>query len=128
MTLREIIKQIFCINEEEDNLSGKLPFRINVYGSEGENPHFHYEINGIKGCIRLDIPKYFCHEFYHEGLPSSEKKIIIRWLRNNWLDCVKAWNKDSKQKKIPEIAENIPNYNLLPNLQPNGKLAKGDRM
>ena len=72
------------LNEEEDSLSGKLPYSINVYGKEGENPHLHYKINGIEGCIRLDIPRYFCHETYHEGLPSREKKIIImRYYRDN---------------------------------------------
>ena len=125
MNLKEIIEKVLF--EEEDSLSGKLPYSINVYGKEGENPHLHYKINGIEGCIRLDISRYFCHESYHEGLPSREKKIIINWLKLNWLKCVQTWNKDSKQDKIPEDTNIMPNYNLLPNLQPNGKLAKGDR-
>ena len=84
-------------------------------------------INVIEGSIRLDIPRYFCHESYHEGLPSREKKIIINWLKLNWLKCAQIWNKDSNQDKIPEDINIMPNYNLLPNLQSNGKLANGDR-
>ena len=125
MNLREIIEKVLL--EEEDSLSGKLPYSINVYGKEGKNPHLHYKINGIEGCIRLDIPRYFCHESYHEDLPSKEKKIIINWLKFNWLRCVQTWNKDSNQDKLPEDISKMPNYYLLPNLQPNGKLAKEDR-
>ena len=125
MNFKDVIDKI--LTEEEDNLTGKLSFRINVYGREGKNPHLHYMINDIEGCIRLDIPRYFCHETYHEGLPSKEKKIITRWLKLNWLRCVKVWNKDSNQDKLPENTDAMPDYNLLPNLQPNGKLSDGDR-
>ena len=45
MNLKETIEKVLF--EEEDSLSGKLPYSINVYGKEGENPHLHYKINGI---------------------------------------------------------------------------------
>ena len=48
---------------------------------------------------------------------------MINWLTTNWQRCVDIWNKDSKQ----EVNCQMPDYNLLPNLQPNGKLAKEDR-
>jgi len=125
MNLKEIIDS--TLNEEEDNLTGKLSYNVNVYGREGKEPHLHYMISGIEGCIRLNEPRYFCHDPRHEGLPSKEKKIIIRWLKDNWLRCVQTWNKDSNQDKLPEDIDLMPDYNLLPNLQPNGKLAKEDR-
>ena len=34
MNLKEIIDNV--LNEEEDSLSGKLPYSINVYGKEGK--------------------------------------------------------------------------------------------
>ena len=124
MNLKEIIDNVL---NEEDGLNGKDIRKINVYGSEGKNPHLHYYFPTVEGCIRLDKPRYFCHESYHEGLPSRQEKIIINWLKLNWLKCVQTWNKASKQDKIPEDTNIMPNYNLLPNLQPNGKLAKEDR-
>ena len=48
-------------------------------------------------------------------------------IKFNWLRCVQTCNKDSNQDKLPEDASKMPNYYLLPNLQPNGKLAKEDR-
>ena len=49
MNLREIIEKILL--EEEDSLSGKLPYSINVYGKEGENPHLHYKNNGNRNKL-----------------------------------------------------------------------------
>ena len=124
MKLDEAYKIIL---EEENNVLNSNGIKINVYGKEGNDPHLHYYFPNVEGCIRLDIPRYFCHESYHEGLPSKEKKIIINWLKLNWLRCVQTWNKDSNQDKLPEDINKMPNYHLLPNLQPNGKLAKEDR-
>lgn len=123
MKFKELFNNI--INEEESSLNGLLEPKINVYGSEGEKPHLHYAFkNGKQGCIRLDIPRYFCHEPYYEGMNSYEKKKMLLFLRANWQRCVDTWNKDSKQEKVNC---QMPDYNLLPNLQLNGKLAKEDR-
>ena len=75
MNLREIIEKVLL--EEEDSLSGKLPYSINVYGKEGENPHLHYKINGIEGCIRLDIPRYYFTNLYLEGKLDLEPIISV---------------------------------------------------
>lgn len=118
-------KELFdTLLNEEDGLNGKDIRKINVYGSEGKNPHLHYYFPTVEGCIRLDKPRYFCHEPHHEGLNAKDKKYMINWLATNWQRCVDIWNKDSKQEKVNC---QIPDYNLLPNLQPNGKLAKEDR-
>ena len=110
---------------EEDSMNGREPQKIWVFGNEGENPHLHYRIDGVEGCIRLDIPRYFCHESYHEGLNSSARKYMIKWLGINWKRCVDKWNKDSKQDKVQNKI--MLDYRLLPKLQPNGKLASEDR-
>ena len=49
---------------------------------------------------------------------------MIKWLETNWTRCVEQWNRDSKQDKVNC---SMPNYNLLPKLGINGKLAKEDR-
>jgi hypothetical protein len=121
MKLEEAYKIVL---EEENNVYNSNGIKINVYGKEGENPHLHYYFKDVEGCIRLDIPKYFCHESYHEGLNALQRKFMIKWLNINWIKCVQIWNKDSNQEKIN--CEK-PEYNLLPRLQPNGKLSKEDR-
>lgn len=119
------------VREEEVGINNEKQRKISVYGSEGNYPHLHYRINGVEGCIRLDVPKYYCHESRHEGLNTDDKKWIIHWLMDNdwknWKKCVAAWNFDSKQK--PVNFDIKPNYKLLPNLQPSsGRLAKEDRV
>ena len=121
MTFKEVIDNLF---EEEGGLNGKDIRKINVYGNEGTEPHLHYYFSGVEGCISLNKPRYFCHETYHEGLNSKDRKYMINWLKINWQKCVELWNKDSKQEKVNC---EMPDYNLLPNLQPNGKLSKEDR-
>lgn len=123
MTFDEALK---LTEEEESNLYNANGIKINVYGSEGRFPHLHYYFSRVEGCIRLDVPRYFCHENYHDGLNSGEKKFMIDWLRKNWRNCVNEWNRDSRQEKIPENYL-MPDYNLLPKLEPNGKLAKENR-
>ena len=122
MKFKEIIDKM--LNEENNvyNLSGT---KINVYGSEGNDPHLHYYFPNVEGCIRLDIPRYFCHEPHQDGLNSLQRKFMIKWLKINWAKCVEIWNRDSNQKKVQ--IKIMPDYNLLPKLQPNGKLAKEDR-
>lgn len=122
MTAKQLIDSILF--EEEGCLYNENGVKINVYGREGNNPHLHYYFPDVEGCIRLDKPRYFCHEPHHEGLKSGYKKFMIGWLKANWERCVEIWNRDSNQEKV--ICK-IPNYNLLPNLQPNGKLSKEDR-
>lgn len=123
MKFKDFFEKI--LYEEEDSLNGKSPQKIWVYGGEGTKPHLHYRINGVEGCIRLDIPRYFCHESYHEGLNSQDRKFMIGWLKLNWKKCVRKWNQDTAQEKIQD--EIIPQYDKLPKLQPNGKLAPEDR-
>ena len=122
MKLDEAYKIIL---EEESNVYNLNGIKINVYGSEGNDPHLHYYFPNVEGCIRLDIPRYFCHEPHQDGLNSLQRKFIIKWLKINWVRCVEIWNRDSKQKKVQ--TKIMPDYNLLPKLQPNGKLAKEDR-
>lgn len=125
MNLKEIINTILF--EEEGSLNGKDNPKINVYNNEGTKPHLHYEFkNGTKGCIRLDIPRYFCHESFHDGLNSWQRKTIIDFLNNNWKKCVDIWNNGRTEYLCQ--SEQMPNYNLLPKLQPNGKLASEDRI
>ena len=60
-------KELFDILlNEEDGLNGKDIRKINVYGSEGKNPHLHYYFPTVEGYIRLDKLRYFCHESHHE--------------------------------------------------------------
>ena len=119
------LEEAYKIVEEETGLYNKNKEKICVYGSEGHYPHLHYYFKNVEGCVRLDIPRYFCHEKYHEGLDNSKRKMMIEWLEKNWSRCVFEWNKNSKQEKI--LIKEMPNYELLPKLQPNGKLAKEDR-
>ena len=122
MKLDEAYKIIL---EEESNVLNSNGIKINVYGKEGSDPHLHYYFPDVEGCIRLDIPRYFCHEPHQDGLNSLQRKFMIKWLKINWARCVEIWNRDSNQKKVQ--TKIMPDYNLLPKLQPNGKLAKEDR-
>lgn len=122
MTLKEVIDSEL---REETNLNGTKEPKITVYSAEGTLPHLHYKYNNVEGCVRLDIPRYFCHESYHEGLNNAQKKVLISFLNKNWLNCVNEWNK-GRTAFICQDKE-MPNYNLLPSLNPNGKLNKEDR-
>lgn len=127
MTFEEALE---IVREEEVAINKDKKKKITVYGSEGNLPHLHYYLGEKEGCVRLDTARYFCHEPWHEGLNADEKKWLIHWLMDNdysnWKKCILAWNKDSKQS--PLSLDIKPNYKLLPVLQPNNKLAKGDRM
>lgn len=122
MTLKEVIDSEL---REETNLNGTKEPKVTVYSAEGTLPHLHYKFRNVEGCVRLDIPRYFCHESYHEGLNNTQKKELISFLDENWLNCVKEWNK-GRTTFICQDKE-MPNYNLLPSLNPNGKLNKEDR-
>lgn len=104
-------------------------FIFNAYNNEGALPHFHFKCkNGIQGCIRLDVPKYFCHENYHDGLNSKyKKKLVVSLTFEIWKKLVDEWNKNRTENLVS--ATDMPNYNSLPNLNlTTGKLNKEDRL
>lgn len=73
MTLKDVIDNEL---KEEINLNGNKEPKITVYSAEGILPHLHYKFRNVKGCVRLDVPRYFCHESYHEGLNNIQKKSL----------------------------------------------------
>ena len=114
--------------EEFGRISKTNEPTISVYGGEGNLPHLHFKNKRVESCIRLNAPKYFCHESYQDGLNSAERKWFFDWIKSNWVNCVNLWNKDTNQEKISNNIEDIPNYSLLPPLNSStGKLNKGDR-
>ena len=121
------LEEAYRIVEEETSFNGKENPKIYVYNNEGTLPHLHYKFsNGTEGCIRLDVPRYFCHEKYHEGLNNREKQKVLDFLSINWQKLVDEWNRGRNQY-ICTVTK-MPDYNLLPPLQSDGKLAKRDRM
>ena len=122
MTLKDVVDNEL---KEEINLNGNKEPKITVYSAEGTLPHLHYKFRNVKGCVRLDVPRYFCHESYHEGLNNIQKKELIFFLNKNWLNSVSEWNKGRKMFRCQD--KEMPNYNLLPSLNLNGKLNKEDR-
>ena len=123
------LEEAYRISEEETSFNKLSEPIVYVYNNEGALPHLHYKFkNGTEGCIRLDISRYFCHEKYHEGLNSSQRKMLIVFLNtdNNWQKLVDEWNRGRNQYIC--TATKMPDYNLLPPLQPDGKLAKKDRL
>lgn len=121
MTGKELIDQ--TLNEE--NGWHFEDFTINCYFESGQLPHFHFKNKRVEGCIRLDVPRYFCHQPQHDGLNSKEKKTIINFLKNDgWEEMAMIWNKQATVK----IECERPDYTQLPNLNPStGKLNKEDR-
>lgn len=120
--VKEIYEEISAANIK----SGSY-FNLNSYNNEGTLPHFHFKTkNGKEGCIRLDMPKYFCHETYHDGLNSHEKKYLLKILsEEKWKKLVDEWNEGRKENLV---TCKMPDYNLLPILNPTtGKLNKEDR-
>lgn len=133
MNLDDYVNKIKEIYEEEGKFSSnKLgdAFNLHAYGSEGAIPHIYYSNKRVSGCIKFLEPKYFCHEKHHDGLSTHEKRQLNDLIhsRDIWKKLIVEWNKDSKQEnKLPEDLP-IPDYNLLPNLNPvTGKLNKEDR-
>ena len=122
MTIKEILETIF---KEENTYSDGNGFKYSCYFENGMLPHFHFYSKRVQGCIRLDIPRYFCHNPNHDGLNSGEKKMVIEYLKNNWKYLVEIWNKSATVKINTET---MPDYNLLPILNSAaGKLNKEDR-
>lgn len=81
MDLDKYTKNIEKIYNEElsfGNINLGDEFVINVYNSERTLPHFHYKSkDGRQGCIRLDVPRYFYHENYHDGLNTKNRKKLV---------------------------------------------------
>ena len=128
--------QISIFKEDNTILSCYCHYDGYVRGGIGEKLFNIYNsselaLKAVETCCgsmtkeKLDIPRYFCHESYHEGLNSQSRKFMIGWLKLNWKKCVRKWNQDTAQEKIQD--EIIPQYEKLPKLQPNGKLAPEDR-
>lgn len=124
MNGKEFLDKI--LNEENNYYIGD-GITASCYFENGMLPHFHFYSKRVRGCIRLDIPKYFCHNPSHDGLNSGEKKTIIYWLEeeSGWEEMANLWNKSATVKINTEV---MPDYNLLPNLNSTtGKLNKEDR-
>ena len=125
-TTKEIIDKVLC--EEENNMNKLNDPKITVYNTEGTVPHLHFKFkDGTEGCVRLDIPKYFCHEKHHKGMNNSQRKKSMRFItaKGNWKNCIEIWNKGRTEFIV--TLKTMPNYDLLPQLQPNGELAEGDK-
>lgn len=122
MNGKEFLDKI--LNEENNYYIGD-GITASCYFEDGMLPHFHFYSKRVQGCIRLDMPKYFCHKPIHDGLNSKERKKIIDWLNVGWWkELVSVWNKNAT---VP-VETKMPNYNLLLNLNPStGKLDKKDR-
>ena len=122
MNGKEFLDKI--LNEENNYYIGD-GITASCYFENGMLPHFHFYSKRVQGCIRLDIPRYFCHNPNHDGLNSGEKKMVIEYLKNNWKYLVEIWNKSATVKINTET---MPDYNLLPILNSAaGKLNKEDR-
>lgn len=112
--------------EEENNYYIGNGITVSCYFENGMLPHFHFYSKRVQGCIRLDVPRYFCHKPIHDGLNSKEKKTVNDWLvGGGWKELVNVWNSNTENKI--DITS-IPDYKLLPNLNPaTGKLDKENR-
>ena len=123
MNGKEFLDKI--LNEENNYYIGD-GITASCYFENGMLPHFHFYSKRVQGCIRLDIPRYFCHNPNHDGLNSKEKKAVVDWLKLGWWEeMAKLWNKSATVKINTET---MPDYNLLPNLNlATGKLNKEDR-
>lgn len=123
MNGKEFLDKI--LNEENNYYIGD-GITASCYFEDGMLPHFHFYSKRVQGCIRLDVPKYFCHKPIYDGLNSSEKKTVVYWLdhEDGWKELINVWNKNA----VVPVETEMPNYNLLPSLNPStGKLDKKDR-
>ena len=60
-------------------------------------------------------------------MSNSQRKKFMRFItaKGNWKSCVEIWNKGRTEFIV--TLKTMPNYDLLPQLQPNGELAEGDK-
>jgi len=122
---------LHIVKEEEAGYKTKSGAKIFAFNNEGTIPHFHYKKKGeFDTCIKFNSPTYFCHESYQDGLNNTQKKILVNDLTQDiWIMLIDEWNEGRKENFVSnDLKRNIPNYRLLPSLNPStGRLNKEDR-
>ena len=124
-----IIKEDLVDKEQKlPNLKGIGSCRIDVYGGEGDIPHFHItsESNNFRTCIKIHSAEYFNHETkYQDQLSGKGARQLNDWLQTensifrhnitNWEVIRNMWEASNPNCKFPESkkVKKQPNYTTL---------------
>lgn len=98
--------------------------KVQVYGNEGQIPHFHIESLDKKFdcCVRIYEPYFFQHGTHQDLLNGYQCKQLDKWLKNiekfsntNWQNIVLTWIGMNPDCKYPENQKvnNQPNYSNM---------------
>lgn len=126
--INSIVNEVLVDDEKYlPNIKGIGSCRIDVYGGEGDIPHFHItgENGKFKTCIKIYSAEYFKHGTKQGELSNKGARELNDWLQSenkiaangntNWEVIRLMWELSNPNCRFPESkkVKKQPNYTTL---------------